>query len=303
MNKSKILAASGLATVMSATVASADSVSVNGYIEGWFTSGDNTTGVANTCYSCSIYVSYGTTLDNGMGLSVGYTLTNATHAAGFAVDTGMGSLRPGPAWQMASAADKADSLPNNANTQSSNNILGSYNDGDNASGEGILYTSPSINGWTVLASVGENLCSTVVTYPVASNVATKTSTTTCSDDRVTSVAVKGSLMGVSIAAGAVDQVGNDDDSFVTLGYSIGGVGIGYGNYDSDTDDATAISVTTDVAGMTVGFRYDDLEATTDNSMNTYSIGKDFGGMSLTLMYEDQDLANNSEWNLSYAMGF
>ncbi len=34
-----------------------------------------------------------------------------------------------------------------------------------------------------------------------------TSTTACSDDRVTSVAAKGSLMGVSIAAGAVDQAG------------------------------------------------------------------------------------------------
>jgi len=58
-----------------------------------------------------------------------------------------------------------------------------------------------------------------------------------------------------------------------------------------------------VAGMTVGFRYDDLDATTDNSMNTYSIGKDFGGMSVTLQYEDQDLADNSEWNINYAMGF
>ena len=283
MNKSKIIAASGLATVMSATAATADSVSLNGYIEGWFTSGDNTSGVANTCYSCSIYVSYGTTLDNGMGLSIGYTLTNATHAAGFAVDTGMGSLRTGTAWQMASAADKADSLPNNANTQSSNKKLGTYDDGDTKSGEGILYTSPSMNGWTVLASVGENQES--------------------DGDRVTSVAVKGSVMGVSVAAGSVDQDGANDDSFYTLGYSIGGVGLGYGYYDSDEDESTAVSVTTSVAGMTVGFRYDDLDATTDNSMNTYSIGKDLGGMSLTLMYEDQDIADNSEWNLSYAMGF
>ena len=283
MNKSKIIAASGLATVMSATAATADGVSLNGYIEGWFTSGDNTSGVANTCYSCSIYVSYGTTLDNGMGLSIGYTLTNATHAAGFAVDTGMGSLRTGTAWQMASAADKADSLPNNANTQSSNKKLGSYDDGDSNSGEGILYTSPSMNGWTVLASVGENQAS--------------------DGDRVTSVAVKGSVMGVSVAAGSVDQDGANDDSFFTLGYSVGGVGIGYGYYDSDEDESTAVSVTTSVAGLNVGFRYDDLDASTDNSMNTYSIGKDLGGMSLTLMYEDQDIADNSEWNLSYAMGF
>ena len=283
MNKSKIIAASGLATVMSASAATADSVSVNGYIEGWFTSGDATSGVSNTCYSCSVYVSYGTTLDNGMGLSIGYTLTNATHAAGFAVDTGMGSLRTGTAWQMASAADKADSLPNNANVQSSAAKLGSYDDGDSNSGEGILYTSPSMNGWTVLASVGENQAN--------------------DGDRVTSFAVTGSVAGVSLAAGQVDQDGANDDSFFTVGYSMAGVGIGYGYYDSDEDETTAVSVTTDVAGMTVGFRYDDLDATTDNSMNTYSISKDMGGLSLTLMYEEQDTADTSEWNLVYAMGF
>ena len=282
MNKSKILAASGLATVMSATAATADSVSLNGYIEGWFTSGDQTEGLANTVYSQSVYVSYSTTLDNGMGLGVGFTLTSSAHAAGFNIDTGMGTLYTGTAWQMASAADKMDSLPNNANVQSSNKKLGSYNDGDTNSGEGILYMSPSINGWTVAASVGEN---------------------NSLDDRVTSVAVKGSVMGVSVAAGGVDQVGSADDTFMTLGYSIAGVGIGYGMYDSDDDETYALSVKTDVAGMTVGYRYDDLDASTDNSMNTYSVQKSLGAISFTLMYEEQDTADYEEWNLVYAMGF
>ena len=281
MNKSKIIAASGLATVMSATAATADSVSLNGYIEGWFTSGDKNSGLSNSVYSQSIYVSYSTTLDNGMGLGVGFTLTSSAHAAGFNIDTGMGTLATGTYWQVNSAADAMDSLPNNANVQSSNKVLGSYNDGDDASGEGIKYTSPSINGWTMAASIGENV----------------------STDRVTSVAVKGSVMGVSVAAGAVDQVGSADDSFVTLGYSIAGVGIGYGMYDSDDDETVALSVTTDVAGMTVGYRYDDLDASTDNSQNTYSISKDMGGMSLTLMFEEQDTADKEEWNLVYAMGF
>ena len=281
MNKSKILAASGLATVMSATAATADSVSLNGYIEGWFTSGDQNSGLSNSVYSQSIYVSYSTTLDNGMGLGVGFTLTSSAHAAGFNIDTGMGTLATGTYWQVNSAADAMDSLPNNANVQSSNKVLGTYDDGDNASGEGIKYTSPSINGWTMAASIGENV----------------------STDRVTSVAVKGSVMGVSVAAGAVDQVGSADDSFVTLGYSIAGVGIGYGMYDSDDDETVALSVTTDVAGMTVGYRYDDLDAATDNSQNTYSISKDMGGMSLTLMFEEQDTADKEEWNLVYAMGF
>jgi hypothetical protein len=282
MNKSKIIAASGLATVMSATAATADSVSVNGYIEGWFTSGDNTVGMSNTVYSQSVYVAYSTTMDNGMGLSVGFTLTQSAHAAGFTVDTGMGTLSTGTAWQMASAADKFDSLPANANVQSSNKKLGTYDDGDSNSGEGILYQSPSMNGWKLAASIGENN----------------------GNERVASVAVKGSLMGLSIAAGTVDQANDaNDDSFMTLGYSVGGVNLGYGNYDSDVDDTTVMSITTDVAGMTLGYRFDDLDAATDYDMNTYSIGKDMGGMSLTLMYEDLSIADNSEWNLVYAMGF
>ena len=282
MNKSKIIAASGLATVMSASAATADSVSLNGYIEGWFTTGDKTVGMSNTVYSQSVYVSYSTTLDNGMGLTAGFTLTTSAHAAGFAIDTGMGTLKTGSAWQMDTAADSYDSLPNNADVQKSNKFLGSYSDGDDASGEGIEYNSPSINGWTFAASVGEN-----------GGVS----------DRITSVAVKGSIAGVTIAAGAVDAVGANDDSFVTLGYSVAGVGLGYGNYDSDEDEVTIVSAKTSVAGMTVGMRYEDLDASTDNTRTLYSIGKDFGGMSLNLSFEEQDTADNEEWNLTYAMGF
>ena len=295
MNKSKIIAASGLATVMSATAATADSVSLNGYIEGWFTSGDNTTGMNNSVYSQSVYVSYSTTLDNGMGLTAGFTITNSLHAAGFSIDTGMGTLATGTGWQVNSAADAMDSLPNNANVQSSNKKLGTYDDGDNQMGEGIKYTSPSINGWTLAASIGENVARTETGASAQARGA--------NDDRTTSVAISGSVMGLSVAAGTVNQADGEDDSFVTLGYSVAGVGIGYGNYDSEDDETTAISVKTDIAGMTVGYRYDDLDASTDNSMNTYSIGKSLGGMSLTLMYEEQDTADMSEWNLVYAMGF
>ena len=292
MNKSKIIsAATGLATVLSATAATADGVSVNGYLEGWFSSGDQVTGTTNTLWSQSVYVSYSSTLDNGMGLSVGFTLTPSSQSSGFAVDTGMGTINTGSGYQVNSAVDGMDGLPNNANVKFPNAMyVGSaYDDGDSGTGEGIKYTSPSIAGWTIAASVGENVGDAIT-----------------GADRVKSYAASGSIAGISIAAGAVDTGGANDDSFVTLGYSIGGVGIGYGNYDSGIDDLTAYSVMTDVAGMTVGFRYDDLNAAAgylDNSMNTYSIGKDFGGLSLTLMYADQDAADNSRWDLVYAMGF
>tara|TARA_B110000483_G_scaffold163054_1_gene193198 strand:+ start:234 stop:1091 length:858 start_codon:yes stop_codon:yes gene_type:complete len=285
MNKSKIIsAATGLATVLSATAATAEGVSVNGYLEGWFSSGDQITGMTNTLWSQSVYVSYSSTLDNGMGLSVGFTLTPSSQSSGFAVDTGMGTLKTGSGYQVNSAADGMDGLPNNANAKFPNAmyVLGTYDDGDAGTGEGIKYTSPSMNGWTVAASIGEN----------SSNA-----------DRVMSYAASGSVAGLSIAAGVVDTGTANDDTFVTLGYSIAGIGIGYGNYDSDVDTLTAVSVVTDVAGMTVGLRYDDLDATTDNTQTTYSIGKDLGGLSLTLMYADQDIADNSRWDLVYAMGF
>jgi hypothetical protein len=285
MNKSKIIsAATGLATVLSATAATAEGVSVNGYIEGWFSSGDKITGMTNTLWSQSVYVSYSSTLDNGMGLSVGFTLTPSSQSSGFAVDTGMGTLQTGGGYQVNSAADGMDGLPNNANAKFPNAmyVLGTYDDGDSGTGEGIKYTSPSMSGWTVAASIGEN----------SSNA-----------DRVMSYAASGSVAGLSIAAGVVDTGTANDDTFVTLGYSIAGIGIGYGNYDSDVDTLTAVSVVTDVAGMTVGLRYDDLDATTDNTQTTYSIGKDLGGLSLTLMYADQDIADNSRWDLVYAMGF
>jgi hypothetical protein len=40
----------------------------------------------------------------------------------------MGTLSTGTKWQMNSAADAMDSLPANANVQSSNKKLGTYND-------------------------------------------------------------------------------------------------------------------------------------------------------------------------------
>ena len=62
MNKSKIIgAATGIATLLSATAATADGVNVNGYLEGWFTSGDNTQGISNTLKSETVLVSYATT--------------------------------------------------------------------------------------------------------------------------------------------------------------------------------------------------------------------------------------------------
>jgi hypothetical protein len=281
MNKSKIIALTGLATVMSASAAMAgqDSVSINGYIEGFVNTGDDTTGISNTVSSQSIYVTYTKTLENDMGLTIGFTLTDATHAAGFSLDTDIGTFSTGTDWQMNSAADAMDGLPNNANVTSSAQVLGTYDDGDPASGEGVRWMSNPIgeSGWTIAASLGED-----------TNAAAES-------DRITSIAASGSIGPVSVALGAVDQMGASDDSFLTLGYTLGSVGLGYGIYDSDDDESTAISAMTEFAGLTVGVRFDDLDANVDNDQMLYSVGKELGGMSLTLMYSEQDVADSSNW--------
>ena len=294
MNKSKIIAASGLATIMSASVAMADGVSVNGYMEGWFTTGDNTTGMSNSVFSSSVYVAYSSTLDNGMGLSAGFTLTPGSTSTGFAVDTGMGTLRTGSGYQMNSAADGMDSMPANANAQYSalKTGFGGYNDGDNNSGEGIKYTSPSINGWTVAVSMGEDTANT----------------DSAAGTRNTSIAAKGSLMGLSLAAGAVDDSDGSDDNFMTVGYSVAGVSMGYGVYDDDAgSESTIIGLNTSMAGLSLGYTFEDLDASTDKDVSVYSVGKDLGGMNVTVQYTDQDnggaASNAQSWNFIYSVGF
>ena len=308
MNKSKIIsAATGLATVLSATAATADGVSVNGYIEGWFSSGDKVQGMSNTMWSNSVYVSYSSTLDNGMGLSVGYTITGSSVSGGFGVDTGMGTLRTGSGYQVNSAADGMDGLPNNANVKFPNAmyVLGTYDDGDSATGEGIKYTSPSMGGWTFAASLGENACSSVVTY--AATDADNTTVTTCDADRNSAIAVSGSIAGVALAAGAVDDNDGSDDNFMTVGYSVAGVSMGYGVYDDDAgSESTIIGLNTSMAGLSLGYTFEDLDATTDKDASVYSIGKDLGGMNVTLQYTDIDdgtAIDNQAWNVVYSVGF
>ena len=280
MNRSKIIGATALASVMAAGAAQAE-MSLSGYFAGTVSDNDGG-GIASTFSTNSFYISYSDSMDNGMGVGLTMSVTAAGIKTDVNFDTGMGTIGLGTGQD--SAVDKMDGSPA---IGASLNAYGprfsaAFNDGDASSGASLMYTTPSINGWTIGASIGEN----------GGN-----------SDRVTSVAVKGSIAGVSVAAGAVDAVGANDDSFVTLGYSVAGVGLGYGAYDSDEDEVTIVSAKTSVAGMTVGMRYEDLDASTDNTRTLYSVGKDFGGMSLTLMFEEQDAADNEEWNLVYAMGF
>ena len=286
MNKSKITAYTALATIMSASAAHAD-LSLSGLYQGNVSSGDNNSGMSHAMSTSSVYVTYGSTLDNGMGLSAGFSITGASMGFSTAIDTGMGTIGFGQIHS--SAVDGMDSMPAGATAVWSNSRLNSttsYSDGDTDEGMGIKYTSPSMNGWTLAYSMGE---------------------TVSNGDRNSSIAVSGSVAGVSIAAGAVDDNDGSDDNFMTLGYSVAGVSLGYGMYDDDNgSESTIFGLSTSMAGLSLGYTYEDLDASTDKDVSAYSIGKNLGGMNVTLQFEDQDdgTANdNQQWSLIYSVGF
>ena len=295
MNKSKITAYTALATIMSASAAHAD-LSLSGLIAGTVDSGDATTGISSGVSTSSIYVSYSSTLDNGMGMTAGFSSTGAANNFSIGIDTGMGSINFGETHS--SAVDTMDGMPAGVNTVTSTASLGYYNDGDANEASGIRYTSPAVNGFTFSMSMGEN----------------EASTSDADDtklDRTSSMAVKGSIAGVSLAGGKVTQAGDDgDDTFMTVGYSVAGVSLGYGNYDSDGDgDSTVMGLSTSMAGLSLGFEveeWDSGSAAADQDQTSFSVGKDLGGMAVTVIYSDTDAGtgvDNQNWNLVYSVGF
>jgi hypothetical protein len=292
MNKSKITALTAIATVMSASAAYAD-LSLAGAMAGHVKSGDSTSGVDHGVSTSSIYVSYSSTLDNGMGMSAGFSSTGAGNNYSIGIDTGMGSVNFGETHS--SAVDKMDGMPAGVNTISSTTEIGTYNDGDSNESMGLRYTSPSFNGWTFGASIGED----------------SANTDTAAGERTSSMAVSGSIAGVSLAGGKVDQAGTaGDDTFMTVGYSVAGVSLGYGNYDSDGNgDSTIIGLNTSFAGLSLGYEMEDFDsggAAADQDMSKFSIGKDLGGMAVTLIYKDLDAGTGSDdqnWTVFYSVGF
>ena len=287
MNKSKITAYTALATIMSASAAHAD-LSLSGLYQGNVASGDNNSGVSHAMSTSSVYVTYGSTLDNGMGLSAGFSITGASMGFSTAIDTGMGTIGFGQIHN--SAVDGMDSMPAGAKSVYSNQRLGTYSDGDADEGMGIKYTSPSISGWTVAVSMGEDTANGAV-----------------AGSRNSAIAATGSIMGLSLAAGSVDDNDGSDDNFMTVGYSVAGVSLGYGIYDDDAgSESTVIGLNTSMAGLSLGYTFEDLDAATDKDASVYSVGKDLGGMSVTVQYTDTDngtAIDNNQWNIIYSVGF
>ena len=299
MNRSKIIGSTALATLMSAGAASAE-MSLNGYISGSFADADG--GGLSQAYSTnSIYVSYSDSLDNGMGLSVVMSISDpGVNSSGISIDTGMGTIGFGETQH--SAVDGMDSNPGCFSIRACWNVAisgkggasGAYDDGDASSGNSVKYSN-SMGG---------------VSFAVSRGMESATNEPTMS------YAAKTTIMGATVAAG-VSQIdvktGTDTDpSFVTVGYSIAGLNLGYAAYDSDNGgEETSMGVGTSMAGLDVGVQfasYDAGSTSTDTDYMRVSVNKGMGAASFGVDYIEKDVAGGTSadkdtWKLNYVIGF
>jgi hypothetical protein len=300
MNRSKILGASALASLMAAGAAQAE-MSVSGYLLGAFYDSDGG-GLANAHTSETVTVSYSDSLNNGMGLSVAMDITD-TLSTNISIDTGMGTIGFSADGKQDSALDKVDTstacfglywCASAYNTTT-------YNDGDTLSGNSIGYVSPSINGFTIRATHGLEDSGNVI--------------------GVDSIGITGSIMGATVKAGLADidydtlggSTGTDSTpSMYAIGYSIAGLDLGYAFYDSDdtaSSEETQYGVGTSVMGMYVGAQFGAHDTTgNDTDYMTLTAIKDMGAASFSYEYIEIDQAvgttNDSDAHyFAYSIGF
>ena len=300
MNRSKLIGSTALATLMSAGAASAE-MSLSGFISGSFADADGG-GVSQAYSTNSIFVSYSDSLDNGMGLSVVMSISNAgANESGISIDTGMGTIGFGETQH--SAVDGMDSNPGcfsiricySVAISGKNGGTDLYDDGDASSGNSIKYSN-SMGGVSFAVSRGMESATFEPTMSYAAST---------------------SIMGASIAAGVsqIDRKGtgvDQDPSFVTVGYSIAGLNLGYAAYDSDNGgEETTMGVGTSMAGLDVGVQFADYDAgatSTDTDYMRVSVNKGMGAASFGIDYLETDEAGGSandtdQWNLNYVIGF
>ena len=292
MNRSKIITATALATVMTAGAAHAE-MSISGLYAGSIS--DNPGAATSHDLSTnSIYVTYSDSMDNGMGVGVNMSVTATGITTTIGIDTGFGTIDLGNGGD--SAVDDADGNPADFSQKHGGTLGLTFADGDTPSGNSIKYSSPSMSGLTFQLTQG---------FDDGTNAAT------------TSVAAQYSLMGVSLKAGvsSLDEKDpNDgvdtDPSFFTAAYSIAGLNLGYAVYDNDVstgDEETAMGVSTDLGGMTVGLRFAELDTSTvDTDFMNVTLKKSLGAMSFGVDYLETDASNaaaTDQITFSYAVGF
>ena len=319
MNRSKILGASALASLMAAGAAQAE-MSVSGYVLGAFADSDGG-GLANSNTSQTVSVSYSDSMNNGMGLSIGIDITSAI-ASTIAIDTGMGTVKFSADGKVSSALDAVDgSTACYGLYYCASAYNASYNDGDEVSGNSIGYVSPSINGFTITATHGLEGTYDNSGHTGANGTGSGTGSATEAVLSTDSLGVTGSIMGVTVKAAMADinydqaagSVALDQTpSMYALGYSIAGLDLGYAFYDSDdtaSSEETQYGVGTSVMGMYVGAQFGAHDTTgNDTDYMTLTAIKDMGPAQFSYEYVEVDeaggTANDAEYHyIAYQIGF
>ena len=288
MNRSKIIGATALATVMTAGAAQAE-MSIGGFTYGNLSDAGN--GLSQTVSTNSIYVSYSDSLDNGMGVSSAMSIYGGTILTAVSIDTGMGVVSLGNGRD--SAVDKNDGNPACFSLGDCGSAeLMTFNDGDTVSGNSVMYTN-SVGGLNLAVSRGME----------GDNV-----------DPVMSYAVGTSIMGATVKAGVSsidykDSTADVDPSFMTVSYSIAGLNLGYGMYDNDNGaEETTMGVGTSMGGFDMGIQFASLDDSTDSDKTEVSVNKSMGAASFGLDYTDTDVSgtdtgDSENWRFSYVIGF
>ena len=317
MNRSKLIGATALASVMAAGAAHAE-MSISGYFAGTLTDSDGG-GLASGFSTNSIYVSYSDSMDNGMGVGLTMSVTSAGIVTDINFDTGMGTIGLGTGQD--SAVDSMDGSPACFSLNACGSALsgktggaGVYDDGDTKSGNSIKYSN-SIAGIDFAVTRGMEVDSVAaVASDTTTTPITLGSAATEGYDAVMSYAAGTSIMGATVKAGVsqIDYKGataDVDPSFVTVAYSIAGLNLGYALYDSDNGmEETQMGVGTSVAGMDVGVTFAEKDFTTDTDYMRVSLSKGMGAASFGLDYTETDeaggTANDTDvWNFMYVVGF
>ena len=294
MNRSKLIGATALASVMAAGAAHAE-MSISGLFVGKLVDNDGG-GLSQGVSTNSIYVSYSDSMDNGMGVSASMSVTGTSITTDINFDTGMGTIGLGTGQD--SAVDGFDGSPAcfslnlcGSAWSGKNGGAGLYNDGDTASGNSIAYSN-SMGG---------------VSFKVTRGMEST------DNEAVMSYAASTSIMGATVKAG-VSQIDNKgatadvDPSFVTVGYSLAGLSLGYAMYDGDNGgEETQMGVGTSLMGMDVGVTFMEHDATADTDYTLMSISKGMGAASFGIDYTETDAAGDDDdadaWQVTYVVGF
>ena len=311
MNRSKLIGATALASVMAASTAHAE-MSISGLFAGTLTDTDGG-GLAHGLSTNSIYVSYSDSMDNGMGVGVVMSVTAGAIKTDVNIDTGMGTVALGNG--VDSAMDGMDGSP----ACFSLNLCGAamnanYIDGDALTGSGIGYSN-SIGGISFAVTRGMEVDSVAaVAADSTADPIVVGSAATEGNEAVMSYAASTSIMGATVKAG-VSQIDNKgatadtDPNFVTVGYSLAGLSLGYAMYDGDNGgEETQMGVGTSLMGMSVGVTFADADLATDVDYTRLSVGKGMGAASFGIDYTETDVAgtdtgDSDAWQLTYVVGF